>query len=594
MNSLNRKKINPQHNAISVAGKMVKHFQSRINQLDFNDERSLKLAHHFFGKRFLEGNPQYFRKRQKLAIKDLIRSIEKGQNEGLIKLPTGTGKTFLFGNIIQALGAPSIILVPRENLVDGTYEELVGSDKKKGLGFQAESVFKLYSAGKGNTIEQAKAIIGKEGLDGTLITTYQSFVSLLKQNKRLFNKLIKNVGCIISDEAHRSLGEQTQLTIDTTKSKINDNFEEDVIDIESEILAENEIQKVLKKHTLLHIDTTATPRLSKKEIEQEIISSATTGEVIEDGDLILPSQKKLGNAVTQIEGDTVKASDNSQPLDKFMFENGQLVYKKLTREYKNAKKLNGGYLPTVAFCNTTEQVEFYVQYLLKQGVKAIQCTTNKKGTNYKTPQEAERLLEKGDADVIVTCSKVGEGWDLATLRGAIWLVPSGSPARIMQGTGRIMRVLSEQDVTRIQKMSRIAKKYIRKTSKNTLLFTPEVWEYASMTNGSGGSGGNKGGVKEDKDKFTENLVGEAYTGLDIYAMHGELSPEQLQSVGIDFSYDKLKFRENYTVQELIDMNIPEEVLGSDRFWKPYAIEKNKENPDKKLPLTLIGLARLLK
>lgn len=84
------------------------------------------------------------------------------------------------------------------------------------------------------------------------------------------------------------------------------------------------------------------------------------------------------------------------------------MYEELTLQYMEQKEQNGGYLPTVAFCNTTEQAEFYVQYLLQQGIKAIQCTTNSSGTNYCDIPTAEAKLESGEAEVIVTCSKVGE------------------------------------------------------------------------------------------------------------------------------------------------------------------------------------------
>ncbi len=75
--------------------------------------------------KYFKKNKVNFRKRQVLAWQSLVNRIHQGKRSGLIKLPTGSGKTFLFGNVINALQVSTLILVPRENLVDGTYEELV-------------------------------------------------------------------------------------------------------------------------------------------------------------------------------------------------------------------------------------------------------------------------------------------------------------------------------------------------------------------------------------------------------------------------------------------------------------------------------------
>ena len=48
----------------------------------------------------------------------------------------------------------------------------------------------------------------------------------------------------------------------------------------------------------------------------------------------------------------------------------------------------------------------------------------------------------------------------------------------------------------------------------------------------------------------------------------------------------------YVLQELQELNIPEDVLWRDKYWKIYAEEINIKNPKKKLQISLAGLASI--
>lgn len=50
------------------------------------------------------------------------------------------------------------------------------------------------------------------------------------------------------------------------------------------------------------------------------------------------------------------------------------------------------------------------------------------------------MIERGALDVIVTVTKVSEGFDYPPLACAMWFTPSLSPAKVFQGNGRIMRI----------------------------------------------------------------------------------------------------------------------------------------------------------
>lgn len=563
--------------------------KSKVDNLVYFDERAQKLSKYFFGQKFLSWNKNFFRKRQSLAIKSLIRNLNNQKTWWLIKLPTWTGKTFLFWNIIKALETPSLILVPRENLVEWTFKELVWSKTKKWIWFESQKVQTIYWKWKWTVKDQALELLKSWEFSDTLIMTYQSFVRLSSDNPELFNELLKNIWCIISDEAHRGLWDKTKqatahlenliTTEDETDEEIEleyenilesenfeENEEEDKLDFNAEELSEQKIEEIISKNSkLVHIKTTATPKLSNKEIDEEIIFSSTLSDVIRDGDLLLPKKLDLWVAQTEVYWEKVTNSDNNWPLDKFYFEDGTKVYEELTLQYLIQKEKNGWYLPTVSFCNTTEQVEFYTKYLLENWIKAIQCTTNKNGTNYHDIDSSEKLLESWDAEIIVTCSKVGEWWDLPTLRWAMWLVPSFSPARLMQWTWRILRILKEEDILRIMKLTWLSREYIEKTTNNTIVFSPNKWLYKSWKpwNDNWLEPIESIWWKEENDsESSSNILSEVYTWLELYWVYGELDDEHLSESWISL---ELSDKKNKTLKDY-EIYFKENQAEFEEFW----------------------------
>ena len=72
-----------------------------------------------------------------------------------------------------------------------------------------------------------------------------------------------------------------------------------------------------------------------------------------------------------------------------------------------------------------------------QGIKAERVTSAPGDISSHT---AVGLMDRGELDVIVTVTKVSEGFNYPPLACALWFTPALSPAKILQGNGRIMRM----------------------------------------------------------------------------------------------------------------------------------------------------------
>ena len=123
------------------------------------------------------------REKQFTVFEAIRNFLEKGNKEGYIKLPTGSGKTVIFSELIEALGLRTLIVVPTQILLEQTEKELDHFTEDFDFG-------KFYAH-------------AKELDKDNLITTYQSMVMGVKDGT--IDPL--KYDCIILDEAHKALSD---------------------------------------------------------------------------------------------------------------------------------------------------------------------------------------------------------------------------------------------------------------------------------------------------------------------------------------------------------------------------------------------------
>ena len=125
------------------------------------------------------------RAHQMEALTDLVSFLESGESSGWVRLPTGAGKTAVFVTLTALLDVPTIIVVPKKDLVRQTEKEW------RKFGGDPEQIGTFYSDNK---------VCGAR----TIITTYASLPSLLE-------KLPPGAQfpVVVCDEAHRSLSSRS-------------------------------------------------------------------------------------------------------------------------------------------------------------------------------------------------------------------------------------------------------------------------------------------------------------------------------------------------------------------------------------------------
>jgi superfamily II DNA or RNA helicase len=151
-----------------------------------------------------QGRPEGFlREHQQDTFHKLAEFFNAGHKSGYLDLPTGSGKTVTFVELVKALAGnrngrtplKTLVLVPSKDLVVQT----MGRDGKKGFGKFAPSI-KVTSY-----YQEEKDLSGE-----VVVSTYDSFINLMRGGKipPSFADLI------ICDEAHEALGKATSKEIE--------------------------------------------------------------------------------------------------------------------------------------------------------------------------------------------------------------------------------------------------------------------------------------------------------------------------------------------------------------------------------------------
>ncbi len=374
---------------------------------------------------------EFLRPMQVQAIAAIIESVRKWQRVWLIKKPTWVGKTVSFGLILRNLNIPSLVIVPRTNLIDSIRWELVWSEyeKKEWIWVNPNGVYLIKPAmmvvgekeyrtkNASESLRECLSQIGTpERKDKIIIMTYQSLISIKKSDPSLWALLMGYIWIIISDEAHRSLGPGVQSTYEDTEGF-------------------SEFIQMIEQYQKIHLVFTASPRLMKKDVRQiyPVMYHGTFIEAVRNDEIILPSRVTVETLYQGVDGGEY-TNVMGTPWDTIMIK--KYIELKDSQPHK--------YFPAVFFCRNIAHAEIIRKELESRWIRTMRVTHNGIDDAYtSSPDEAKKALYGDDIDAVTTVARVVEWWDVPMLRCAVPLYPILSPAKAIQGIGRITRKLPQ-------------------------------------------------------------------------------------------------------------------------------------------------------
>ena len=327
-----------------------------------------------------------FRPGQEAVMEDLIEFFSYHE-KGYVSMPTGSGKTVLFSQILAATDARTLVLVPTKQLVTQTIEEL------------AEwGVTDVRQAKNDLTLPQSE----RNNPPQVVVSTNAAFAkaAATPAGKYVINP--EDFSLVIIDEAHHALAEGTSRALDQFDHAFQVGF-------------------------------TATPDYSElrqlKDRLPKVIHELTIRESVELG---LITRYASVIATTNLDLSTVQTSKgdyNSVQLDKLI--NTDIQNNSIASFYAD----NLADKKAVFSCNSVDHSIAMAAKLRENGIKAAAV--------YGTMPDLEKTLtdfRNGELSVICNNKLLVEGFDDPTIEVIVNVSPTLSTVREQQRTGRGLRI----------------------------------------------------------------------------------------------------------------------------------------------------------
>lgn len=184
---------------------------------------------------------------QKRVIEAIILHLNQGDTAGLIKAPTGSGKTVVFGEVVSAINQSTLISFPSLGLISQTTQEFVEKEY-----YTANEVIQFHSENEGTITQQVENFLEKvsKPFKGVIMITNSSLTALKRKNPQLLKYLLDLIEISIVDEAHEAQGEKLQQVFKMLQGETIYE-EEDVVEILEYILEAKQTGELSEKEYLL-------------------------------------------------------------------------------------------------------------------------------------------------------------------------------------------------------------------------------------------------------------------------------------------------------------------------------------------------------
>jgi len=325
-----------------------------------------------------------------IPVFEAIRNFfEQGGSKGYLKLPTGSGKTVIFTELIEAMNVKTLVVVPRKVLLQQTVDKMSEFAEDLDVG----------------------VVYGKAKQYGRQVTviTYDSFVASVQSGAID----PKEYDLLVLDEVHRGLSEKRQATIQRFSHALQVGF-------------------------------TATPVFSAKKATEQIlptcISEMSIREAVEKGMLC---SFVSGVIQTSVDLSGVKEGSNGEYQEHELamavdIESRNRAAVDVYKEVGNGDK-------SVVYCVGVSHSEHVAERFRKEGIPAVMVSG-------KTPEgELKEILKKfasGEIKVLCNADLLIEGFDDEDVRVCINLRPTRSQVVSEQRGGRVLR-LSKKNPNKI-------------------------------------------------------------------------------------------------------------------------------------------------
>jgi superfamily II DNA or RNA helicase len=345
--------------------------------------------------------------------------IALGHGRGVLKMPTGSGKTLCGAVLIKSLRKKALFLTHKKEILYQAYNPDAKNEDEMGV-FEKEFG------------REFLGIIGDNKVEPNLIDV--AMVQTLSRNKKKFAKHLATKRLIIVDEVHHAKSPSWYHLIQKIKAPYR-------------------------------YGLSATPEFGDKKMLLEaatgpIIYTAKAGKLIKEGYLSMPQIFM------------VKVDDEDLP-DRYDY---QTAYSRgvMLSEKRNAlvarvteDLITSGLAPVLVIVNKVEHGNYLVKHMPHIPFAHGQHSSKKR-------REYIKQLGTGELEGLIVSPIFGEGVDIPAIRSMVLAGAGKSPIKLIQEVGRGMRVEDDKTEVTIVDFYDELHSYLRKHSKKRI----KVYKYA--------------------------------------------------------------------------------------------------------------------
>ena len=338
------------------------------------------------------------------VLRDIANHIDKGNEYGYVKRPTGTGKTVNYIAEIAALGMPALVITPRVNLTTQIRDEFLRKDL---FDFDPEQIGVYH--GKQKEDERSAALKAP-----VLITTFASYARLAKSGVISG----KERPLVILDEVHHARG-------DVVRSLVRELFGEVYVQgwtaTDTFVTGQNIGYYLFNGKSPIHVTT--------------IPQAVANNEIVPYKNVIVETH--LGSEVKV----TSSRDYNSRELDRIVRETGrdEAAIRLFLERYDEETGLRFRDMKSIWYCAGVDHAERVAEKLTdifgENYALAVSHQTSKKDL-----EEILNMHREGEIPILVNADLLIEGFDSPSTQLVMMLRPTRSPIVAEQTGGRVLRI----------------------------------------------------------------------------------------------------------------------------------------------------------
>ncbi|MBI4010193.1 MAG: DEAD/DEAH box helicase family protein [Candidatus Aenigmarchaeota archaeon] len=338
------------------------------------------------------------------VLRDIANHVEKGNEYGYVKRPTGTGKTVNYIAEIAALGMPALVITPRVNLTTQIRDEFLRSDL---FDFDPEQIGVYH--GKRNEDERSAALKAP-----VLITTFASYARLAKSGVISG----KERPLVILDEVHHARGDVVRPLI---RELFGDVYVQGWTATDTFVTGQNIGYYLFNGKPPIHVTT--------------IPQAVANNEIVPYKNVIVETHLGAGVNVTS------SRDYNSRELDRIVRETGrdEAAIRLFLERHDEETGLRFRDMKSIWYCAGVDHAERVAEKLTdifgENYALAVSHQTPKKDL-----EEILNMHREGEIPILVNADLLIEGFDSPSTQLVMMLRPTRSPIVAEQTGGRVLRL----------------------------------------------------------------------------------------------------------------------------------------------------------